>query len=99
MTGSVLHISFGIPRGTVGEQGMQGIAGPVGEVSSATLASEIATAVAGTSNNSNGVASLNLMVSDPPTQAEAQSLANKLDELIAALRREGAEGAGILIAE
>lgn len=30
---------------------------------------------------------LNLLVSDPPTQAEVQSIATKLDELIAALRR------------
>jgi hypothetical protein len=30
---------------------------------------------------------LNLTVSDPPTQSEMQSIANKLDELIVALRR------------
>ena len=30
---------------------------------------------------------LRLMVSDPPTQSEVQAIANKLDELIAALRR------------
>jgi len=39
------------------------------------------------SGNSNGVAFLNLTVSDPPTQAEVQALANKLDELIQAQRR------------
>ena len=85
--GTTLHFSFGIPRGAVGEQGIQGIQGPVGEVSSANLANGIATAIAGTSSNTNGVALLNLMVSDPPTQAEVQSLAAKLDELITALRR------------
>ena len=44
-------------------------------------------AIATTSSNSNAVATLGLAVSDPPTQAEMQSLANKLDELILALRR------------
>jgi hypothetical protein len=39
------------------------------------------------SANSNGVGLLNLVVSDPPTQSEVQDLANKLDELINALRR------------
>ena len=34
-----------------------------------------------------GVATLGLGVSDPPTQAEVQSIADKLDELINALRR------------
>ena len=43
--------------------------------------------LSGTSNNSNGVAALGLAVSDPPTQAQMQAIANKLDELIAALRR------------
>ena len=39
------------------------------------------------SANSNGVVLLSLTVSDPPTQSEVQSIATKLDELIAALRR------------
>ncbi len=33
------------------------------------------------------VASLNLTVSNPPTQAEVQAIANKVDELLAAMRR------------
>ena len=44
-------------------------------------------AIATTSSNSNGVALLGLAVSDPPTQAEVQQIADKLDELINALRR------------
>jgi hypothetical protein len=44
-------------------------------------------AIAGTSSNSNGVALLGLVVSDPPTQGEMQQIADKLDELINALRR------------
>ena len=35
-----------------------------------------------------GVAHLNLAVSNPPTQAQVQALANKVDELIAYLNRE-----------
>ena len=42
---------------------------------------------ADTSKNSNGVATLGLVVSDPPTQAQVQSLADKMDELVLALRR------------
>ena len=50
-------------------------------------AAQLATAIGGTSNNSNAVATLGLVVSDPPTQAEMQQIANKLDEVINALRR------------
>ena len=35
----------------------------------------------------NGVGTLGLPVSDPPTQGEVQAIADKLDELINALRR------------
>ena len=44
-------------------------------------------AIAGTSSNTNGVATLGMVVSDPPTQAEVQTIADKLDELINGLRR------------
>ena len=54
-----------------------------GEVNNAALATDIA----GTSADSKGVALLGIAVSDPPTQAEMQAVANKLDELITALRR------------
>ena len=46
-----------------------------------------ATDFADTSRNSNAVSTLGLVVSDPPTQAQVQSLADKVDELILALRR------------
>jgi hypothetical protein len=39
------------------------------------------------SANSNGVGTLAIGISDPPTQSEVQQIANKLDELINALRR------------
>ena len=35
-----------------------------------------------------GVNYLGLTVSDPPTQAEVQSIADKLDEILTSLRRE-----------
>ncbi len=40
-----------------------------------------------TSANTNGVNPLSLIVSDPPTQSEVQQIADKLDEIILALRR------------
>ncbi len=69
--------------------------GPPGEVTQAQLSNDLSNTanqamlntLPQTSANSNGVAVLGLTVSDPPTQGEMQSLANKLDELINALRR------------
>ncbi len=69
--------------------------GPPGEVTQAQLSNDLSNAVnqamlitlPQTSANTNGVALLGLTVSDPPTQAEMQSMANKLDGLINAARR------------
>jgi hypothetical protein len=86
VTGQTLHFHFGIPRGfdgNNGNDGQPGTPGAPGEVSQSTLDNAIAT----TSANSNGVTPLNLFISDPPTQGELQAVANKLDELIQALRR------------
>ncbi|MCX7010147.1 MAG: hypothetical protein NTY53_23405, partial [Kiritimatiellaeota bacterium] len=74
------------PQGNQGNDGAPGNDGPQGapgEVSAQQLSDAIAT----TSANSNGIMQLGLTVSDPPTQSEVQAIANKLDELIAALRR------------
>jgi hypothetical protein len=68
---------FPMPAGPAGPQG------PQGEVSAADLSF----AFGATSANTNGVQLLGLTVSDPPTQSEMQAIANKLDELITALRR------------
>jgi hypothetical protein len=81
--GSNVRFTFGIPRGQTGNDGSPGPQGPPGEVTNAQLAS----AIQDTSRNSNGVNTLNLTVSDPPTQGEVQAIAAKLDELINALRR------------
>ena len=70
-------------NGSDGAQGPQGPQGNPGEVSNADLT----TAMGSTSSNTNAVSQLGLTVSDPPTQSELQAVVNKLDELIAALRR------------
>jgi hypothetical protein len=48
---------------------------------------DLAGQISGTSANSNGVGTLGMAISDPPTQGEVQAIADKLDELINALRR------------
>ncbi|MDZ4401108.1 collagen-like protein [Prosthecobacter sp.] len=98
VTDGTLHFIFGIPTGPQGEtgsngsdgsqgppgiQGEQGPPGAPGEVSLQQLTDAIATS----SSNSNAVATLGMTVSDPPTQAEVQQIANKVDELIGVLRR------------
>jgi hypothetical protein len=50
-------------------------------------AADLSNALTTTSTNTNGVSTLGLVVSDPPAQAEVQAIADKLDELINALRR------------
>lgn len=67
-----------------GPPGANGADGAPGEVSAADLLNERINHA----RNPTGVAALGLMVSDPPTQAELQVVAAKLDELIVALRRE-----------
>ena len=54
----------------------------------AALQSQLSAAIGGTSNNSNGVPNLGLSIgNNPPQQSEVQPIADKLDELINALRR------------
>ena len=91
--GSNVRFQFGIPRGadgsngtngTNGSDGAPGAQGPPGEVSNAQLTS----AINGTSNNSNGVATLDTaFVNDPPTLADMELMRAKVNELIQALRR------------
>lgn len=68
--------------------GPPGADGAPGEVTTAALSAAVSAAVAGTGRNPTSVSELGLAISDPPTQAEVQALAVKLDELIAAARRE-----------
>ena len=54
----------------------------------ADVPNQIAAAIAATSSNSNGVGNLSLTIgSNPPQQSEVQPIADKVDELINALRR------------
>ncbi len=54
----------------------------------ANLQAQLNAAIAGTSNNSNGVDNLSLTINNnPPQQFEVQPIADKVDELINALRR------------
>ena len=71
--GSNVRFTFGIPAGA------DGAAGPAGEVTSAQLD----TAIAGTSSNSNGVATLDTPFADP----DAESIRTAFNELVLALRR------------
>ena len=52
------------------------------------LQNQLDAAIAATSSNSNGVASIGLTINNnPPQNFEVQPIADKLDELINALRR------------
>ena len=55
--------------------------------SATNAANQLASQISGTSNNCNSVTTLGLNVGNPPQQWEVQAIANKLDELINALRR------------
>ncbi len=92
VTGDTLHFTFDIPQGDAGaagsdgQQGIQGEEGPQGMPGEVSL-QQLTDAIATTSSNSNGVSTLEMTVNDPPTQGEVQLIANKIDELITALRR------------
>jgi hypothetical protein len=76
--GSNVHFTFGLPSGAPGMDGAPG------EVSSADLAA----AIAGTSNSSNAVATLDTpFTNDPPTLADIETVRAKINELITAMRR------------
>ena len=47
----------------------------------------VPTIIANAAGPPSSVAALNLSVSNPPTQAQVQAIANKVDELIARLKR------------
>ena len=77
-----------------GPPGPEGPPGPPGEVTSAQLSDAKTQAVyeatVASSANTNGVAVMGISVSNPPTQGEVQAVIDKVNELIAALRRKGA---------
>lgn len=72
------------PQGPQGNDGPQGPQGATGEVSNAVLA----TAIAGTSANTNAVATLDTaFTNDPATLADIEVMRAKVNELITGLRR------------
>jgi hypothetical protein len=80
--GANVRFAFGIPRGQQGNDGGPGLTGPQGAPGEVSLA-QLDTAIANTSSNSNAVAGLAGPFADP----DAESLRQKLNELLAALRR------------
>jgi hypothetical protein len=80
--GSNVHFNFGIPRGndgSNGSNGSDGAQGPPGEITQAQLNS----AISGTSNNTNGVSTLDNAFADPDMEA----LRQKVNEMILNGRR------------
>jgi hypothetical protein len=78
--GSNVRFTFGIPRGN---DGMNGAQGPPGEVSLTDLNNGLLNTLNQSSNVSNGVSTITNSYTDP----EAEELRQKVNELIAALRR------------
>ncbi len=87
VNGSTLHFTFSIPQGNDGQQGPQGEQGPPGEVSVSDLNSAISAVLAQTSHISNAVSQLGMSADPSYQQWQMQAILDKLDELIAALRR------------
>jgi hypothetical protein len=81
--GSNVRFTFGIPRGNDGSNGSDGSQGPPGEISQGQLAS----AISGTSANTNGVSTLGQIADSSYNPTQMQDLLSKMDELILALRR------------
>lgn len=75
-----LHFSFSIPRGADGPPGEPGAAG---EVTTVQMNDAIASAIGGTSGNSNAVSTLDTPFADP----DAESMRLRFNELLIALRR------------
>ena len=72
-----------VPAGPPGPQGPAGPAGAPGEVSQQDLDD----AINGTSNNSDVVELLDISFEDPPSLNDMETVGNKINELILALRR------------
>ena len=77
--GTNVHFLFGIPTGDTGGQGIPGTPGAPGEVTNAALA----TAISGTSSNTNAVTTLDTPFADP----DAESLRTAYNALVLAARR------------
>jgi len=83
LTAGELIFTFGIPAGAPGEVTQAQLSNDLVNCQNAAMLATLPQ----TSANSNAVSLLGLTVSDPPTQAELQAVADKVDELLNALRR------------
>lgn len=77
----------GTSKASRGRKAMRGRKAHPGEVTNAALASAIAAAVADCACNPSAVAALGLAAAPSYDPAQLQSLADKLDELLAAAKR------------
>ncbi|MCX6900392.1 MAG: hypothetical protein NT105_17065 [Verrucomicrobia bacterium] len=69
--------------GPAGEPGPAGSQGPAGEVS----LTQLSDAINGTPRNVDGLGTLDIVISDPPTQGEVQLLLDNYNALIRGLKR------------
>ncbi|MEO6787696.1 MAG: hypothetical protein ABI318_16330, partial [Chthoniobacteraceae bacterium] len=89
--GTNVHLTFGLPVGATGADGIQGAPG---EVSASQLNDAIATALANatanSSANTNAVSTMDTpFTNDPPTLADLELMRMKYNELVTGLRRSG----------
>ena len=83
--GSNVRFTFGIPRGS---DGATGATGQNGEVTQVDLSNALQNTLAQTSNNSNGVGTLDTpFTNDPPTLADLEMMRQAYNDLVLALRR------------
>jgi hypothetical protein len=75
------------PEGPMGPQGPTGPQGPPGEVTQTDLNNGLLNTLSQCSNNSNAVGTLNQSADGNYNPAQIQTLLDKMDELINALRR------------
>jgi hypothetical protein len=85
--GTTVHLSFGIPQGAQGEQGIQGIQGAPGEVTNVAMNGAIDSAIAGTSNNTNSVPTMDTPFTNDPVTADLELMRANYNALVLALRR------------
>jgi len=83
LSAGTLTFTFGIPAGAPGEVTQAQLSNDLVNCQNAAMLATLPQ----TSANSNAVSLLGLTVSDPPTQAELQAVADKVDELLSTLRR------------
>ncbi|MCX6900691.1 MAG: hypothetical protein NT105_18580 [Verrucomicrobia bacterium] len=70
-------------NGADGQPGPEGPQGPAGEVS----LTQLSDAINGTPRNVDSIGTLDIVMSDPPTQGEVQLLLDNYNNLVRALRR------------